>query len=67
VRKSLVWLPFGFWEEGSIAVKYSVVIPWEHRAWEIVLNDPAGEFIRVFLYMAWETMSKKLLMLPDAT
>lgn len=61
----MVWLPFGFWELGSIEVKYSVVIPWEHRAWEMVLKDPAGVFILVLLYMAWETMSKELLMLQE--
>lgn len=53
-----MWLPFGFWEEGSMEVKYSVVIPWEQSAWEMVLKDPAGVFIRVLLYMACETTSK---------
>lgn len=41
-----------------MAVKYSVVIPWEQSAWEMVLKDPAGVLIRVLLSMAWETMSK---------
>lgn len=61
VKKSLVWLPFGFWEEGSIAVKYSVEIPLEHSAWEMVLNDPWGVFILLLLYIACETKIRGLL------
>lgn len=48
-----------------MAVKYSVVIPWEHNAWEMVLNDPWGVFIRLLLYIACKTKIHDLLTLCE--